>query len=179
MRDSFTYWYPLDLRVSAKDLVKNHLTMALYNHAFVFQKQELFPKAYFINGYIQVNGKPMSKKLGNFKTVLGICEEYGADASRIAIADCGDTLEDANFLCSLADTTISRLYSFENFIKILVKDNWGVELKIKEVPDFENSIDKVFNNNVNYLIDKIKASYEVMKYREVLKYAFYEMIVIN
>lgn len=37
IRDEFRYWYPLDLRVSAKDLVKNHLTMALYNHAVSFR----------------------------------------------------------------------------------------------------------------------------------------------
>ncbi len=33
LRENFKYWYPLDLRVSAKDLVRNHLTMSLYNHA--------------------------------------------------------------------------------------------------------------------------------------------------
>lgn len=32
MRNSFTYWYPMDLRCSAKDLIGNHLTMSLYNH---------------------------------------------------------------------------------------------------------------------------------------------------
>lgn len=33
LRKEFNYWYPLDLRVSGKDLVRNHLTMSLYNHA--------------------------------------------------------------------------------------------------------------------------------------------------
>jgi len=32
LRKEFMYWYPLDLRISAKDLIKNHLTMSLYNH---------------------------------------------------------------------------------------------------------------------------------------------------
>lgn len=32
MRESFEYWYPFDLRCSGKDLIKNHLTMSLYNH---------------------------------------------------------------------------------------------------------------------------------------------------
>lgn len=36
MRNSFLYWYPLDLRCSAKDLIKNHLTMALFNHAAIW-----------------------------------------------------------------------------------------------------------------------------------------------
>ncbi len=34
-RREFEYWYPMDLRVSAKDLIPNHLTMALYNHTEV------------------------------------------------------------------------------------------------------------------------------------------------
>jgi leucyl-tRNA synthetase len=32
MRESFNYWYPMDLRCSARDLIRNHLTMSLYNH---------------------------------------------------------------------------------------------------------------------------------------------------
>lgn len=32
LREEFNYWYPLDLRCSGKDLIKNHLTMSLFNH---------------------------------------------------------------------------------------------------------------------------------------------------
>ena len=32
MRREFEYWYPIDLRVSGKDLVPNHLTYYIYNH---------------------------------------------------------------------------------------------------------------------------------------------------
>ena len=38
MRREFTYWYPLDLRVSGKDLVPNHLTYFLYNHVAIWPK---------------------------------------------------------------------------------------------------------------------------------------------
>ncbi|CAN0470071.1 unnamed protein product, partial [Discosporangium mesarthrocarpum] len=37
MRTEFEYWYPMDLRCSAKDLIPNHLTMALYNHASIWK----------------------------------------------------------------------------------------------------------------------------------------------
>lgn len=36
IRASFLYWYPLDIRCSGKDLIKNHLTMALFNHAAIW-----------------------------------------------------------------------------------------------------------------------------------------------
>ncbi|CAA7035478.1 unnamed protein product [Microthlaspi erraticum] len=32
MKQEFDYWYPLDLRVSGKDLIQNHLTFFIYNH---------------------------------------------------------------------------------------------------------------------------------------------------
>ena len=37
MREEFEYWYPMDLRVSAKDLIRNHLTMSLFNHAAIWK----------------------------------------------------------------------------------------------------------------------------------------------
>jgi len=40
----------------------------------------------------------MSKSLGNFLTVSDCIKLYGADATRIALADAGDTLDDANFV---------------------------------------------------------------------------------
>lgn len=39
MRREFRYWYPLDLRVSGKDLIPNHLTMSIYNHAAIWVRQ--------------------------------------------------------------------------------------------------------------------------------------------
>lgn len=33
LKEQFRYFYPMDLRCSAKDLIRNHLTMSLYNHA--------------------------------------------------------------------------------------------------------------------------------------------------
>jgi leucyl-tRNA synthetase len=92
MRAEFTYWYPLDLRCSAKDLIRNHLTMSLFNHAAIWNDSpELWPRSFFINGYILVNGKKMSKSEGNFFTVREIVERYGADAVRLGMAEAGDT----------------------------------------------------------------------------------------
>ena len=36
MRAEFEYWYPVDVRVSGKDLVPNHLTYYLYNHCAIW-----------------------------------------------------------------------------------------------------------------------------------------------
>ena len=40
LRQEFQYWYPVDLRVSGKDLVPNHLTYFLYNHCAVWPNEK-------------------------------------------------------------------------------------------------------------------------------------------
>lgn len=102
MRKEFLYWYPMDLRCSGKDLIKNHLTMSLFNHAAIFDKKHM-PKAYFCNGYVNVDDQKMSKSTGNFLTIEDVIKMYGADPTRMAIATAGDTLDDANFERNNAD----------------------------------------------------------------------------
>jgi leucyl-tRNA synthetase len=98
LRKEFKYWYPMDLRISGKDLIRNHLTMSLYNHAAVWaDKPEYMPRSFFVNGHSMLNDKKMSKAEGNFLTVNDCLDLYGADATRLVLADAGDTLDDANF----------------------------------------------------------------------------------
>jgi leucyl-tRNA synthetase len=58
MRHEFEYWYPMDLRVSGKDLIRNHLTMSLYNHATIWKDnmEQRMVRNYFCNGYLMLNG---------------------------------------------------------------------------------------------------------------------------
>jgi leucyl-tRNA synthetase len=181
MRSEFTFWYPMDLRCSGKDLIPNHLTMCLYNHAFIWKKQEMLPRSIFTNGYILFNGEKMSKNKGTFRTVDDIIKDYGADASRLALADCGDGNDDANFLAELANSNINRLYSFENFLKALIKETNWESLKFENIDELklEKKFDIIFDNNINLLVEETKNAYEGMKYKEVLKYGFYEMINIK
>jgi leucyl-tRNA synthetase len=158
--------------------------MSLYNHAAVWNDKKYMPKGIFCNGYILVNKEKMSKSKGNFYSLMDIIRDYGCDASRIALADCGDGLDDANFVTEIADSSVNRLYSFENFVKILLKENWEkIEMNSFVDPDNINVenfnyFDKIFDNNINYLVDQTKIAYNHMKYKDVLKYGFYEFIVI-
>ena len=89
MRNEFRYWYPMDLRVSAKDLIPNHLTMALYNHAAMWDDEpELWPRGYYTNGHVMVDAEKMSKSKGNFLMMLECIEKYSADATRFACGTC-------------------------------------------------------------------------------------------
>lgn len=56
MRREFQYWYPVDLRVSGKDLVQNHLTFFIYNHTAIWPKEpESWPKGIRANGHLLLN----------------------------------------------------------------------------------------------------------------------------
>lgn len=172
MRNEFRYWYPMNLRVSAKDLIPNHLTMALYNHAAIWEDEpEIWPKGYYCNGHVLVDAEKMSKSKGNFLMMDETVDLFSADATRFACADAGDSLDDANFSRETADSTIVSLGN---------EDRWITEtLASKDLrTDGEmNFMDKVLLNEVNRLVDLAAASYSAMQFREGLLKGWFEMLL--
>ncbi|CAN8294610.1 unnamed protein product [Cochlearia groenlandica] len=81
MKQEFDYWYPLDLRVSGKDLIQNHLTFFIYNHTALMAKRN-WPRGIRCNGHIMLNSEKMSKSTGNFRTLRQAIEEFSATATR-------------------------------------------------------------------------------------------------
>ena len=178
MRQEFRYFYPLDLRVSGKDLVPNHLTFFLYNHTAIFPSHQ-WPKAVRANGHLLLNSEKMSKSTGNFLTMRESLERYGADATRLALADAGDSIDDANFVEQLADVFILRLYAQLEFYQQIFSNtstSTGNERTIQTRPASSpfNFHDKYFDAEMNHLIKATQASYQSMLYREALKNGFYE-----
>lgn len=47
---------------------------------------------------------------GNFKTLQQAIQEYSADAMRIALADAGDTMDDANFDEKVGNAVVCRMH---------------------------------------------------------------------
>jgi leucyl-tRNA synthetase len=94
LKYNFQYFYPLDVRSSGKDLIPNHLTFWIYIHAALFP-EEHWPRAVRANGHLMLNGKKMSKSTGNFLTMGDATKKYGADATRLTLADAGDEITDA------------------------------------------------------------------------------------
>lgn len=122
MRKSFQYWYPLDLRCSGKDLIKNHLTMSLFNHAAIWENEpDKWPRGFYCNGFINVNNEKMSKSKGNFITLEDILRDYGADASRLACAQAGDSINDANFTEEVANAAILQISTLEMYLGKVVE----------------------------------------------------------
>ncbi|CAB4062284.1 LARS [Lepeophtheirus salmonis] len=59
MKGEFEYWYPVDLRVSGKDLVPNHLTYYLYNHVAMWPEADdkKWPQGIRANGHLLLNSE--------------------------------------------------------------------------------------------------------------------------
>jgi leucyl-tRNA synthetase len=133
MQQEFKYWYPFDLRVSGKDLLGNHLAMAIFAHFMIWSDEKMAPKAYMINGHLMLDGDKMSKSTGNFMTLRDAINKYGSDAVRYTLANF-ESLQDADFYNQQANGNFNNLYN--------------EKLWIKECIDTMKSLD--FKTHVNY-----------------------------
>jgi len=165
MRSEFRYWYPMDLRVSGKDLITNHLTMCLYNHAAIWNEEpELWPRSMYCNGFVLLDGEKMSKSTGNFLMLEEACRLFSTDAVRFALADAGDTLEDANFSRKRAEATVSMLFVEEEFSK-KVCERRDIELRDDE-KTINYFMDKAFANEIQKLANDATEHFDAMRWRD-------------
>lgn len=165
MRREFEYFYPLDIRVSGKDLIPNHLTFFIYTHVALFPKQ-LWPQGIRLNGHLMLNNAKMSKSTGNFLTLKQIVEKFGADALRIAMADAGDSVEDANFDEANANAAILRLTTLKDWCDEIVHE----PLRTGAYGFF----DEAFDNEMNHLAEQAHAQYAQTNFKSALKYGLFD-----
>lgn len=175
MRREFEYWYPLDLRVSGKDLIQNHLTFFLYIHSAIWP-QEYWPVGIRPNGHLLLNGEKMSKSTGNFLTLSEAVDKFGADATRIALADAGDGMDDANFEETVANSIILKLFELRKWCESMINDAHTVASaedyrKVRDSKTVKNIDtiqrtgelgfwDKLFLNEMALLVQETKEQYD-------------------
>ncbi|KAM4620885.1 leucine--tRNA ligase, cytoplasmic [Polymixia lowei] len=170
LRREFEYWYPVDVRVSGKDLVPNHLSYYLYNHVAMWPNDKMkWPQAVRANGHLLLNSEKMSKSTGNFLTLSQAIDKFSADGMRLALADAGDTVEDANFVETMADAGILRLYTWVEWVKEMIANQNN--LRTGPADTFN---DRVFASEMNAGILKTEQHYDRMMYKEALKSGFFE-----
>lgn len=188
MRNEFTYWYPMDLRVSGKDLITNHLTMMFFNHMAIFGPAEdlsrddkllrkappgpdLMPGMVYANGHILVNGEKMSKGKGNFITLSQAIERYGTDVTRFIAGCAGDDTTDGSFNDSEVDPTVLAMYA--------EIQNWAKnDLTLMRTGDYQ-FIDHLHLIHLNRILNQVDNAYREMKFRNIIKYGFYELQAIR
>ncbi|XP_068628221.1 leucine--tRNA ligase, cytoplasmic [Battus philenor] len=170
MKQSFQFWYPVDLRTSGKDLIQNHLTYYIYNHCAIWPNEEdKWPKGIRANGHLMLNSAKMSKSDGNFLTLSESIDKFSADGMRLTLADAGDSVEDANFVEATADAAILRLYTFIEWVKEVVATKSNLRT------GKYNFHDKVFVSEMNAKINQTDENYHKLLFKEALKSGFFEL----
>lgn len=189
LRRSFLYWYPVDVRSSGKDLIQNHLTFFLYIHTAIFPEQH-WPCGIRTNGHLLLNGEKMSKSTGNSLSMREACELYGADATRLTLANAGDGYDDANFEEASANAAILRLYTLMEWVTdaqkafVLGEKSPNESVQVSDVSLRPASaelsmIDRIFDAEMDSLALATGREYETAMYRDALKNGTYHFQLVR
>ena len=162
IRKEFLYFYPVDSRHSGRDLVPNHLTFFVLNHVALFPKKD-WPKEIVVNGSVMMDGKKMSKSMGNIIPLRDAIKKYGADPIRLAILISAELLQDADFNSESIAGIKNKLESmYDDCIKFNNSERIG-----------DNPEDVWILNRLSKLIFEVTESMEKMRLRESLHHILY------
>ncbi|NYT03944.1 MAG: leucine--tRNA ligase [Candidatus Methanofastidiosa archaeon] len=164
MKKEFEYWYPFDFRNSGKDLIQNHLSFCIFNHAAIFP-EKLWPKGFGVNGWVLVDGEKMSKSKGNFYTIKQIVKMYGADSARITLMNGGEGLDDPNWDSEFARTVTDKLKNWQDFCI----ENYGKGRNEKLY------IDRWFLSTLDKAIKETTEAMEDTNFRTALSKGFFDL----
>ena len=99
-------FWPADVQLMAKDIIRVHATIW---QAMLLALQLPTSKQLFVHGYFTVNGKKMSKSLGNVLEPNVLIEKFGADAVRYAVLREFPFGEDGD----ISEEKIANRYNYE------------------------------------------------------------------
>ena len=166
MREEFLYWYPVDSRHSAKELIPNHLTFYIFNHVAIFPEKH-WPKQIVANGFVLYEGKKMSKSLRNIIPLRIASKVYGPDTVRLTLAVSAETPQDADFSAKLALSVLERLRRmYELALKVAT---------LKEESLGESHIDRWFLSVIQNRIAQVTNALEELRVREAATTVLYAM----
>lgn len=182
MRNEFLYWYPMDLRVSGKDLIGNHLIMCLYTHYMIWGDKwgdRMMPNMFFVNGHLKLNGEKMSKSTGNFMTLNEALSKYGADSTRFTLAGSGSNLDDGNFTELNAKESILILFNEREWILDCIKKINECTTNNSHEEQANDVWNDIFEAEINECMLSAEKFYETLDYQKVVICGFYKMLSIR
>jgi len=111
LRDEWDYWYPVDYRCSANDLIQNHLTFYLYHHAELFPEPK-WPQGITVMGMGLLEGEKMSSSKGHVVLPGEAIDEYGADTVRFFLLNSAEPWQDYDWREEGVESTRNGLTRF-------------------------------------------------------------------
>ncbi len=165
MKKSVWYWYPMDWRTSANDLIQNHLTFMIFHHTACFP-QELWPKGIAVWGMGLLEGGKMSSSKGNVVLISEAIGKYGADTTRFFLMSSVEPWQDFDWRATEVENYKSRLAWFYNKVLTLPKKAKKSEMKL---------IDKWFMSEVHKIVRDTTEALEGFQTRKATLECFFRM----
>ena len=150
--EEFKKFWPADIQLLAVDILKFH---AIFWPAILMALDIPLPKALYIHGFFTVNGKKMSKTLGNVISPNELVDKYGAEASKYLIlsqfsfgneSDIKVNEFDAKYNADL----VNGLGNLVNRITNMIENYLDGDIGLDKIPEL------ALVNNVNNNIEELK-----------------------
>lgn len=174
IKNEFNYWYPLNWRLSAKDLVGNHLSFHIFHHSAIFPREK-WPKGIVVFGMGLMEGNKMSSSKGNVILLQDAIKKYGADVVRLFLMSSAEPWQDFDWRENEVKGTKKRLEWFSEFSKRIEELKGSpVSLKsYKPVSDVEMPVNSWILNQVNQRIKDATEALEGFQTRKALQEALF------
>ena len=169
IQDEFNYWYPLDWRLSAKDLVGNHLSFLMFAHSAIYP-EEKWPKGTVVFGMGLLEGNKMSSSKGNVILLKDAINDYTADVVRLFLMASAEPWQDFDWREKEVLGTKRRLEWFREFAA-RIEEIKGSPLDLSNIEKVEltRTIDLWMISQLNEHIKKSTDALEVFQTRQALQ----------
>lgn len=165
VRESFEYWYPLDWRTSANELVQNHLTFFMFHHAALFDEQH-WPNGVAAWGMGLLEGQKMSSSKGHVVLANKAIERYGADTVRFFMFSSCEPWQDFDWRQDEVEEAKQKIESFYHRTKDLYDSGEQREL---------NNIDKYLLSRLHSSISDAEEAMEDFQTRKASITIFHQL----
>jgi leucyl-tRNA synthetase len=166
MQKEYKSWYPNDIRFVGPDLIGNHATFFLYNHAAILP-EESWPKGIAASGIVLSEGQKMSKSKGNAIPIADSLDEWGADIVRLWFAACAEFGQDINYEATLRNSVARRLAWFRDRIEKLEDAN-------PSAPKKNRTIDAWLSHRMDERISLVEKHIENVSSRKAIQELMFE-----
>ena len=170
IKSEFNYWYPLDWRLSAKDLVGNHLSFHIFHHSAIFPEYK-WPNGIVVFGMGLLEGNKMSSSKGNVILLNDAIETHGADVVRLFLMASAEPWQDFDWRENELKGIKKRLDWFSEFLD-KVEEIYGskIDLESYELPPvIKRSINAWLISQINMHVRNATLALEGFQTRKALQ----------
>jgi len=173
IKNEFNYWYPLNWRLSAKDLVGNHLSFHIFHHSAIFPEDK-WPKGVVVFGMGLLEGHKMSSSKGNIVLLEDAIKNHGADVVRLFLMSSAEPWQDFDWREKEVKGIKRRLDWFKEFTyRIGEIKGSRVSLKSFQPGEVKKPVNAWLLSQVNMRIKDVTEAFEGFQTRKALQEALF------